>query len=159
MRISQRSVPQLRFLTVLDMITVPTALAGAFIRLGNFINQEITGLPTLLPWGVIFGHPIDGIAGVALHPVQLYEAVIYLLVFAFLMLLWIRNKSLLGKGIISGWFFLLIFGFRFLIEYLKMPQNEIVDRQGGLMMGQWLSLPFVLLGAYLLIRNYARKER
>lgn len=150
-RFSQKNRPRLPFSAVLDAIVIPTALAGGFIRLGNFINQEITGIPTQLPWGVIFGHPIDGIPGIPVHPVQLYEALFYFLTFSFLIFIWLKQKTAVGKGIFSGWFFLLIFGFRFVIEFLKMPQNEAVDRQGLLMMGQWLSLPFIILGAYFLL--------
>jgi phosphatidylglycerol---prolipoprotein diacylglyceryl transferase len=157
--LSHRATPQLTFLAVLDAVVVPAAFAGGCIRIGNFINQEITGIPTHLPWGVIFMRPLDGSPGVAVHPVQLYESLFYFLVFLGLFSLWNHNKKTLGSGELSGWFFLLIFGFRFLIEYLKMPQNEVFDVQGWMTMGQVLSLPFILLGLFLLGRFYVKKKR
>lgn len=156
---SKKSHPQLSFLAVLDAVVIPTPFVGGCIRIGNFINQEITGIPTDLPWGVIFLRPIDGLPGIPVHPVQLYESFFYFLVFAFLMVLWVRKKEKLGLGLFSGWFFLLVFGFRFLIEYLKVPQNEYFDIDGWIRMGQLLSIPFFILGAYLLIRYIYVKAR
>lgn len=158
--LSRRQAPQLNFLAVLDAIVIPAAFAGGCIRIGNFINQEISGTPTSLPWGVTFLHPLGGIPGVPVHPVQIYESVFYFLVFLFLMFLWRRNKKTLGLGELSGWFFFLVFGFRFVIEYLKMPQNEVFDVKGWFTMGQLLSIPFIIIGALLLIRYYyVRKKR
>lgn len=155
----RKQTPKLTFLMVLDLVVIPTAFAGCCIRIGNFINQEITGIPTSLPWGVAFMHPIDGLPGVPVHPVQLYEALFYLLVFFFLLLLWRRDRTTLGSGLISGSFLTLVFGFRFVIEYLKMPQNDAFDANGWIKMGQLLSIPFVLIGIYLLFNYYARKKR
>jgi prolipoprotein diacylglyceryl transferase len=67
----------LSFLRTADMAAIPTALLGTFIRIGNFINQEILGTQTNVPWAVVFGHPADGSIPVPRHPVQLYEALIY----------------------------------------------------------------------------------
>jgi phosphatidylglycerol---prolipoprotein diacylglyceryl transferase len=157
-RLVRRGLPQLTFLAWIDLLMVPAAFAGGCIRIGNFINQEITGMPTTLPWGVIFLNPLDGLPGVLVHPVQLYESFFYFLVFVFLVIVWYRDKKTLGHGFLSGWFFLLVFGYRFLIEYLKMPQNERFDVQGWLTVGQLLSVPFALLGAYLLMRGYVFKK-
>jgi phosphatidylglycerol---prolipoprotein diacylglyceryl transferase len=145
------------FLMTLDVVTIPAAFAGCCIRIGNFINQEITGTPTSLPWGVAFLHPLDGVPGVVVHPVQLYEAFFYLLVFFFLFALWLRDRRTLGRGVVAGWFLVLVFGFRFMVEYLKMPQHETFDNNGWLKMGQLLSIPFILIGIALL--TYARKKR
>lgn len=153
-----KKIPRFNFIALLDMVVIPTMLAGSFIRIGNFINQEITGIPTTQFWGVIFLRPIDGIAGVPLHPVQLYEAAFYFFVFALLFTLWWREKQIIGKGLLSGLFFLLVFGFRFFIEYLKMPQNETIDLQSWLRMGQWLSIPFILVGFFLLIKVYVKQK-
>jgi phosphatidylglycerol:prolipoprotein diacylglycerol transferase len=157
--LSRKQMPRLTFLTVLDAIVIPVAFLGGCIRVGNFINQEITGIPTQLPWGVIFLNPLDGVAHVPVHPVQLYEAFFYFLVFIFLVVLWHRNKKGLGTGALSGWFFILVFSFRFAIEYLKMPQNVSFDTSAWLRMGQMLSIPFILLGGLLLIGSYVRKKR
>lgn len=153
----KRGVP-LTFLALVDTLVIPVILAGGCIRVGNFINQEITGIPTMLPWGVIFLRPLDGPPGIPLHPVQLYEALFYFSVTLFLLLLWKRDKKQLGKGILSGWFFLLVFGFRFFIEYVKSPQNLFFDTQSWITMGQLLSIPFAFLGALLLIRAYKKRH-
>lgn len=156
--LSRKNWPKITFLSVLDALVLPASFAGGCIRIGNFINQEITGMPTSLPWGVIFLHPLDGIAGVPLHPVQLYEAICYFFIFLFLGYLWLRNKQGLGRGVLSGWFFLLVFGSRFVLEFFKMPQNKEFDAVHSLNMGQWLSLPFILIGILLLFL-YAKRRR
>lgn len=156
--IHRNTKPPITFILTLDLIVIPTAFAAFCIRIGNFINQEITGIPTSLPWGVAFLHPIDGLPGVPVHPVQLYEAFFYLLVFLFLVCLWQKDRQSLGRGILAGWFFFLVFGFRFWVEYLKTPQNTF-DNNGWIKMGQILSIPFILVGIYLLINGYARKKR
>src|SRR5262249_5807403 len=73
----RKSYQMLTWIAMLDLLCIPGLLAGGFIRIGNFINQEILGTETLLPWGVVFGHPADGRAIVPRHPVQLYEALFY----------------------------------------------------------------------------------
>lgn len=156
--ISKKQFPKFTFLAVLDSLVIPTALVGGCIRIGNFLNQEITGLPTRLPWGVVFMHPVDGIPGVPLHPVQLYESLFYFSVFGFLLLIWLRHKQTIGKGLLSGLFFLLVFGFRYLIEYLKMPQNQIFDTENWIRMGQLLSVPFILVGIFLLVRHFWKSK-
>lgn len=146
--------PRLKFLVVLDALVIPSAFFGCCVRIGNFINQEITGLPTTVPWGVTFMRSMDGTSGISVHPVQLYESLFYFSVFILLLILWMRDKQILGLGLLSGWFFLLVFGFRFVIEYLKVPQNKLFDIEKVLKMGQLLSLPFIFLGLFLLIRHY-----
>ena len=76
------------FLQLVDFVVIPTAFAACLIRVGNFFNQEILGTPSALPWAVLFGHPADGSLPVPRHPVQLYEALFYLITFAFLMAYW-----------------------------------------------------------------------
>ena len=156
--LSRKQAPKLTFLALLDAVVIPTAFVGGCIRIGNFLNQEITGIPTKMPWAVVFMHPIDGLPGIPVHPVQLYESIFYFFVFVVLITIWLRNKQTIGLGHVSGWFFLLVFGFRFMIEYLKMPQNEAFDVEGWFMMGQLLSIPFILFGAFLLIRTYVRAK-
>jgi len=145
------------FFMVFDLLVIPTAFVGGCIRVGNFINQEILGYPTTLPWGVTFLHPAQGPAGVPLHPVQLYESLFYFTLFATLFWYWKRHKEMVGTGVLCGWFLILLFGFRFFIEFLKLPQSDLAHN-AILDMGQWLSLPFILLGLlcfgrYYLIRN------
>jgi len=83
--------PSFSVLKLLDLLSIPAALAGGFIRIGNFFNQEVFGKPSTLPWAVVFGHPFDGSPPVPRHPAQLYEACFYFSLFA---LLWaFRNLS------------------------------------------------------------------
>jgi len=152
----RRRYPFITYLFVLDALMIPTAFAGGCIRIGNFINQEILGTPTTLPWGVIFLHPVEGIAAVPLHPVQLYEALFYFCTALFLFILWKRDQSRMGSGFFAGLFFILVFVFRFCIEFIKLPQSQLID-ESFLQIGQWLSLPLVLFGIVLLIYSYKRR--
>lgn len=133
------------FLTLLDLIVIPTAFVAACIRVGNFFNQEIIGTPTDLPWGIVFGAFPDHLPR---HPAQLYEAVAYLITFAILVSLrrWSSFPKISGR--LTGIFFLLIFGSRFFIEFVKEEQVSIFD-QNFLQAGQWLSLPFIAAGLVL----------
>lgn len=150
---------RLTFLAVLDILVIPTAFVAGCIRIGNFMNQEITGIPTNLPWGVTFMHPIDGIPGIPIHPVQLYESAIYFAVFVFLFAVWRLRPRRIGFGLLSGWFFTLVFGLRFLVEFLKMPQSEWLDGHAPVTMGQLLSIPFIILGISLLICYHFRTKQ
>lgn len=144
----------LNFLQLLDLIVIPTAFVAFMIRIGNFFNQEIIGIPTDLPWGIIFGSPADHSAAVARHPAQLYEAFAYLAIFGLLLTLWKTTNISLRVGRCAGLFFTLIFGTRFLIEYVKAPMDSIFD-QSLLQAGQWLSIPFILGGLLLIL--YSKK--
>lgn len=145
----RKSLPELSFIKLIDMLVIPTALTVTFIRIGNFINQEILGYPTTLPWGVIFGHPADRSYPEPRHPVSLYEAGCYFAIFIILYSLWKYRRDTLKKGFLSGLFFVLVFGSRFLIDFFKLPQSQIID-ETFLQMGQYLSLPFILLGMILM---------
>lgn len=145
----RKKYPVLTWIAMLDLLSIPALLAGSFIRVGNFFNQEILGLPTTLPWAIVFGNPVDGSQIVPRHPSQLYESVFY---FVFFIVLWkLRTKNpkvfLLGKT--SGLFFMGTFAFRFLIEFVKSPQSALLHPGAVLDMGQWLSIPMILIGAVL----------
>lgn len=137
--------PKLTWIRLLDFVCIPTALAACLIRIGNFINQEILGTPTRLPWGVIFGHPSDGSPPFPRHPVQLYEAFFYLLVFILLWRLSFKKSFLFSRGKLIGLFLILVFGFRFFIEFLKIEQSHLLS-SSPLTMGQFLSVPAILAG-------------
>lgn len=147
----KRRLPELSFMKLLDLLCIATAFVAGSIRIGNFFNQEILGTKSDLPFAVWFGHPSDFGAEMPCHPVQLYEALFYLSCSLLLYVLYPRLKT----GIISGLFFILIFTFRFFIEFLKLPQS-FADGQ-GLSMGQLLSIPFILLGIYLL-KSHDKKK-
>jgi phosphatidylglycerol---prolipoprotein diacylglyceryl transferase len=144
-------------LRLLDFICVPTALAGSFIRIGNLFNQEILGTPTNLPWGVVFGHPADGSLSIARHPVQVYEALFYFIVFLILWRLAYRPTFLLKQGRLIGLFLILVFGFRFFIEFFKLEQSQLLSASSEFTMGQWLSIPLVILGVILFA--FSRRDR
>lgn len=147
-KLMQRSFPELNYLILIDLLAVPTGLAACLIRIGNFINQEIIGIPTSLPWAVIFGHPADGSAPVPRHPTQLYEALAYLLAFTLLYSIWNKKGPQLRQGFISGLFFMILFGARFFIEFTKQPLSSMID-ENILQTGQYLSIPFIILGIFL----------
>lgn len=152
---SMRSNPiRLPYLAWLDLLAAPIALVSVFIRLGNFVNQEIIGPPTTLPWAIIFEHPLDGSAPVPRHPTQLYEAIAYFIIFALLYLMGKRG-SWRYIGRLSGTLILLVFLARFCLEFVKLPLSSVID-ESTLHMGQYLSLPFIFLGIFLLL--YSRKN-
>ncbi len=133
---------------ILDRIVIVIALAGVFIRLGNFFNSEIYGIPTALPWGVIFSQ-VDNIPR---HPVQLYESFSYLIIFVALFYIYKNKYQTLKQGFLFGFFLFTVFGMRFILEYTKSFQ---ADFEVGLplKMGQILSIPFIIYGLYLILRK------
>jgi len=144
---------RLNFISLIDILAIPTALTCSFIRVGNFFNQEILGPPTMVPWAVVFGHPIDGSTPVPRHPTQLYEAIAYFAVFVFLYFLWRKEGNALRQGILGGLFFILTCTARFLIEFIKSPfQSHMID-ESFLQTGQFLSLPLILFGFVLFFWN------
>jgi len=141
------------FLWTLDRLVIVVALGGFFIRLGNLMNSEIYGHITSLPWGFVFVR--DGQADPR-HPTQIYEALSYLILFAALLVYYKRNYKTMKEGFIFGIFLIVLFGVRILIEFLKEPQVAF-EQTMTLNMGQWLSIPFVLAGLYLLWRTSGKK--
>lgn len=138
------------YVWLLDRLAVATAFAAMFIRLGNLMNSEIYGHETSLPWGFVF---LQNGETVAKHPTQLYEALCY---FATGVILYAIYKYALPKikeGLLLGIFFIGIFLSRFFIEFVK--ENQVGFEEGmTLNMGQLLSIPFVLLGVFLIVRSF-----
>lgn len=154
----KKQFPEITFLDVLDIICIPTALTAAFIRVGNFFNQEILGSTTNVPWAVTFGHPMDGSAPIPRHPVQLYEAFTYFVIFVILYTLWYKWSNKLKKGMLTGLFLVLVFGSRFLLEFFKIPDSLILD-ESFLLTSQYLSIPFILGGIYLIMWPASSRSR
>ena len=131
-------------LWILDRIAIVVALTGTLIRLGNLMNSEIVGQAANVPWAFIFAK-VDQIPR---HPAQLYESLAYLAIFTGLFFYHYKNQKHITNGTIFGWFLILLFGARFLIEFLKPQQTEIVANM-SLNMGHLLSIPFIIGGIIL----------
>lgn len=149
--IFSRRHPQFSFMWLLDRISVPVALTAAFIRFGNLMNSEIVGRPTDVPWAFIF----DRVDQMPRHPTQIYESLTYLVLFFVLM--WIYKKVRpLPAGLIFGVSMIWIFLSRIGWELLK--ENQVAfENQMSWNMGQLLSVPFVVLGIYLVIKALKNK--
>ncbi|MEM8487600.1 MAG: prolipoprotein diacylglyceryl transferase [Bacteroidota bacterium] len=142
---SRRNQP---YLWLLDRIVVPISLAGCLIRLGNFFNSEILGVPTEKSWGVIFAR-IDELPR---HPAQLYESICYLLIFIVLHKTYSKYGKDTPRGMLLGLFLILVFSARFLVEFVKVRQAAFAEGL-PLSMGQLLSIPAVIAGVVLLVRS------
>jgi len=135
-----------QMIDALDLIAVVAGLSFGFIRLGNFMNSEIIGMPTTKPWGVIF----ERVDNIPRHPAQLYEAISYFIIFTFMMLLYTKMRARLKNGFLFGLGTVLFFTARFVIEFVKENQVGFEDRM-ALNMGQLLSLPFIAVGIGFII--------
>ena len=142
------------FLWILDHLAIAVCFAATFIRLGNLFNSEIYGDVTTLPWGFVFELRGESLPK---HPTQLYEALSYCILGVVLTLLYKYKAEKMYRGTFIGVFFIVLFGMRFLIEFIKEPQvgfeNDMV-----LNMGQWLSIPFILIGIGMLIYAFIKKQ-
>lgn len=135
------------FLQIVDRLVVVVALGGFFIRIGNLFNSEIIGKPAQVPWAFVFAQ-VDLIPR---HPAQLYEAIAYIILF-FVLCQMYQNITVRKDGFLFGTFLVLVFSARFLIEFTKEDQ-EAFEKTMFLNMGQILSVPFVLIGIYFIIRK------
>ncbi len=130
----------------IDLIAIVAALGSGFIRLANFMNSEIIGMPTTKPWGVIF----ERVDNIPRHPAQLYEAISYFMIFAIMMILYIKMRDRLKNGFFFGLVLVLIFIARFVIEFVKEDQVGFEDGM-TFNMGQLLSLPYIVVGIGFMI--------
>ena len=139
--------------TVLDTISIAVPVTACFIRLGNLMNSEIIGKPTDLPWAFVF----ERIDMLPRHPGQLYEAIAYACFFFVLWYFYKKKPNLVGTSFFFGLDIFLIFTFRFFIEYTKEVQESF--EQGMLFdMGQILSVPFILMGAYFTYKGWKKVQ-
>ncbi len=142
-----RYILGLSFLTMCDLACIGAPLGLFFGRIANFVNGELWGSPTNLPWAVSFASG----GYIPRHPSQLYEALLEgLLIFIVLMLL-ARRYPPHPQGSFIGMFLVLYGIFRFLIEFVRVPDAQLGYLFGGLTMGQYLTIPLVLLGAFVLV--------
>lgn len=142
----------LHLFDVSDFIAPMVPLGLAAGRWGNFMNGELWGRPTDLPWGMVFPH-----AGpLARHPSQLYEMIFEgLLLFAFL---WWYSSTPRRRGQVSGMFLLAYGVVRFLVEFTREPDEFLGLLAGGLSMGQLLSIPMALAGAIIIWKSSERSS-
>ena len=138
----------LTYLHVLDNVSIVTPITAMFIRLGNLMNSEIIGRPSDVPWAFVF----ERVDALPRHPGQLYEALCYAFFFLIHWYCYRRWPEKVGTGFFFGLCIFLIFLSRIFIEYTK--ENQVAFEDGMLFnMGQLLSVPFVLLGAFFICRG------
>lgn len=167
-------------LWILDRIVLPVTIGGVFVRLGNFFNSEIVGNETTNSLGIRFirdrftpnqaiqetgiQNVNDAYHAIATqpqfayllesvtpkHPAQLYEAFGYVIVFIILYFLYWKTDVRKNLGYIFGVFLILLWLVRFIVEYVKESQGGFESALGMFSTGQWLSIPFILVGIYLL---------
>jgi phosphatidylglycerol:prolipoprotein diacylglycerol transferase len=138
----------------IDLIAVVAALECGFIRLGNFMNSEIIGIPTTKPWSVIF----ERVDNVPRHPAQLYEAISYFIIFTIMMILYKKMRDRLKNGFFFGLVLVLCFTARFIIEFVK--ENQVGFEDGMTFnMGQLLSLPYIVVGIGFIIYGLMKTRK
>lgn len=148
------------WLWLFDRLVVVVPLASMCIRFGNLMNSEIVGKVTDVAWGFKFLRNDEDMANLAQfgteipvrHPTQLYEALFYSLLFTFFYWLWKHKRTAVGPGFMFGLFCVLMFSFRFLMEFMKENQSAFEDAL-PINMGQILSLPFIALGIFMIARS------
>ncbi len=168
-------------LWMLDRIVIPVASGAIFVRLGNFFNSEIVGKETESLLGIKFvrdyfsandavnatqiANPKEAYHAIATnpkfsellqqvpakHPAQLYEAFCYIFVFAILFFLYWKTNVREKTGFLFGLFLIMLWSVRFVVEYVKESQGGFESALGLLSTGQWLSIPFILIGLYYVI--------
>lgn len=173
------NLQHINYIWILDRVVVAVCFVGALIRVGNVMNHEIYGTPTSLPWGFVFLRGSEQFCGTVdnytacnawdapcpssewlpCHPTGLYEAFFCLV--AMSILLWMYYKRDLGikqPGLMFGTFLVIIFGSRIFIEFLKNVQVEF-ERNMTFDMGQWLSIPFVVIGIAMIIWSFVQRKK
>jgi phosphatidylglycerol:prolipoprotein diacylglycerol transferase len=154
----------LNWLRIHDYVACCVPFGLFFGRLANFVNQELWGAPTDVPWAVRFvENTLYGPAlGPPRHPSQLYEAALEgLVLFAVLWFMFWRSQARYEPGKLVGAFIFFYGIFRFAVEFIREPDSQLVEfaQATGLHMGQWLTLPMILGGIYLMVTAKKRRER
>jgi prolipoprotein diacylglyceryl transferase len=167
-------------LWVLDRVVIPVASGAIFVRIGNFFNSEIVGKETTSSFGIQFirdhfsareamaktqmPNPKEAYHAIATnpqfsellqqvpakHPAQLYESFCYIFVFAILFFLYWKTNVKERLGFLFGLFLVLLWSVRFVVEYIKESQGGFEQELGLFSTGQWLSIPFILVGLYFI---------
>ena len=144
------------FLSLCDLAAIGAPIGLFFGRCANFINGELWGAPTDLPWGVVFG----GAAGtMPRHPSQLYEAILEGLVIFIVLFALSRKKPPFQQGFYSSLFLIMYGCFRFLVEFVRVPDPQLGYLLGDwFTMGQLLSIPLIIAGIILLIWSFKTRR-
>ncbi len=137
------------WLWLFDRLVIVVPLAAMCIRIGNLINSEIIGRVTDVPWAFIFSQ-VDQLPR---HPAQLYEAIFCFFLFILMYWLWKNKRDKVGPGFMFGLMCVLLFIERFIDEFFKENQVDF-ENSMALNMGQWLSIPFVVIGIVMMVRSY-----
>lgn len=147
---------KLSYLRVGDYVACVVPVGLFLVRLANFVNAELWGKPTDVPWAIIF--PTDP-AGLPRHPSQLYEAALEgIVLMTLLSVLFWKTNARHKPGLLGG-IFLLFYGLsRFLIELVRNPDAHLIEfaERTGMSMGQWLTVPMILIGLYLIVSSRTR---
>ncbi len=154
---------KLNWLRVHDYVACTAPIGLGLVRVANFVNGELWGAPTSVPWAVrfplIMGQPA---LGPGRHPTQLYEALLEgVVLFAILAWMFWKTKARYEPGKLVGAFILFYGLFRFAVEYIREPDSQLVGfaQATGLHMGQWLSVPMIVGGLYLMATAKGRRHR
>jgi phosphatidylglycerol:prolipoprotein diacylglycerol transferase len=155
---------KLPWLRLHDYVACVTPIGLFTGRLANFVNGELWGAPTTVPWAVRFPEYVGGVLalGPPRHPSQLYEAILEgLVLFAILAVMFWKTQARYLPGLLVGAFLLFYGLFRFAVEFVREPDEQLVAfaRATGLHMGQWLCVPMIIGGAYLMATAKARRVR
>lgn len=142
------------YLWLLSRMSILVPQGGAFIRFGNFINSEILGTPSSVPWAVIFKR-VDMIPR---HPAMLYESIAYALIFVLMFCLYLRTRKNTSPELLLGTFLVSIFGCRFFIEFVK-ETHATFEKGLVLHMGQILSIPLIVIGITLSAATLLRNKK
>lgn len=129
---------------IIDRGMIGLSFVGATVRLANLMNSEIYGIQTNLPWGFVFYGNEN-----ASHPTQIYEFLIFIIPMIVAFWLFYVKDGGAYKGLISGFLMLVVMSLRFMVEFIKLPQMPI-EEDWILNMGQWLSVPYIILGGYMI---------
>lgn len=155
MYIYNKRVLKKSLLWIFDRVIIPVAIGAVFVRIGNFMNSEIVGHPTQSDYGVIFSNLGEDFPR---HPAQLYEAFGYVLVFLILWYVYWKTEKHKHHGYIFGLFLILLWTVRFIVEFFKISQGGFESTFGNVLTtGQWLSVPFIMAGIYLMYNANKRK--
>ncbi len=142
------------YVWLLSRMTITGMMPAMFVRIGNFFNSEILGNPTDVSWAIVF----ERVDSIPRHPVQLYEAISYLLIFVVLVSIYRKISATFATKLLPGLFLVMVFGARFVLEFFKTKQ-EAYTWDIPFSTGQMLSVPFVLLGIGWIVYAFMSRSK